>query len=217
VQPSIRIGFAVTVLLAAVAIAIDARGSAAATASIALLQTFAVSSSFAGSARRGHYDLALTMCRGRRALASVHWAMSAGPGILAWSTVAALETASRDGFPEVTLSSGTLAAMLLVSTLPWALGVSMPRLTGGIAWLLLSAMTIGYASSGYREALLAGGGGSPAAAAMAIFVCPWLVVGRDVTSASVVPVTIALGAAVAAMALAMIWIQRTDVPLESAQ
>src|SRR5688572_9384978 len=155
VQPLMGVGFAATLLLVTVVVVVDVGRVAATLAPILLLQTFAVSSGFAGPARRGHYDLALTTGQGRLEIACDHWAMSACPGVAAWLMVAAIEMVVRQDVPVVSLSSGTLAAMFLVSTAPWAVTVPLPRLTGGIAWVLLFVTAIAVVPAGQREAILA--------------------------------------------------------------
>lgn len=217
VQPLMVGAFAAVVVIAGFVVTVDVDRAAAALAPILLLQTFAVSSGFAGPARRGHYDLPLTTGRGRRQIALVHWATSASPGIATWLTVAAIEIVVRQEIPAVSLSSGTIAAMFLVSTVPWAVTVPLPRLTGGMCWGLLLVMTTTALPAAQREALLAGTGGTALLAGVAVLTCPWIVVGRDLVAADAFPVAMAMLMASAAMAAAIVWIDRADVPLEAAQ
>jgi hypothetical protein len=132
--------------------------------------------------------------------------MSVLPGVAAWLTVAAIESVVRRDLAGASLSSGTSVAMCLVSTVPWALTVRLPALTGGIGWVLLLVMTTSVLPETRREA-----------AGLAVLVCPWILVGRDLGVADAIPVAAALLAASAAMGAAVAWIERADIPLETAQ
>src|SRR5687767_5084899 len=115
---------------------------------VLLLQLFAASSGFEVPARRGHYDLLLTSGHRRIWVALVHWTTSIAPGVLAWLVLAAVEVAARRGADTKLLASGTCAAMGLVSTMPWAITVRLPRFSGGIGWLLVLTLSTSVLSSG---------------------------------------------------------------------
>ena len=104
---------------------------------VLLLQCFAASSGFSLPARRGHYDLLLTRGSRRWLIALVHWVTSAAPGLASWMVLAAMEVLASGGQVRALLASGTLAAVFVVSTLPWACTVALPRFAGGIGWLLV--------------------------------------------------------------------------------
>jgi hypothetical protein len=184
---------------AGVALTMDPSNSAA-FAPLFLLQALATSSGFTGAARRGHYDLLFTTGQSRIGIALTHWAMSALPGVVIWLSVAALESVLTRGAPHLSLAPGTIVVMVLVSTLPWALTVPLPRLTGGIALMLLPAIT---------ASLMPGAG--------PMLMRPWALAGRQITGNEIVAVALALTVAGSAMAIALTWVARADVPLETAQ
>jgi hypothetical protein len=198
-HPLTGVAFAAALATAGVALTMDSSNSGA-LAPLLLLQALATSSGFTGAARRGHYDLLFATGQSRIAIALTHWAMSALPGVVIWACIAALESVLRRGAPHLTFASGTIVVMLLVSTLPWALTVPLPRLTGGISLILLAAIT---------SSVMPGAGST--------LVRPWALAGRQITGNEIVPVALVLTVAGAAMAVALTWVARADVPLETAQ
>ena len=106
-----------------------------------VLQVFAVSAGFAVSARRGYYDLLLTSGTGRVRTALVHWVMSMAPGVVSWVALGLFE-AAVSGNRHGIMASGTAAAMFVVSTVPWAITVALPRFAGAIGWMLLCVMAV---------------------------------------------------------------------------
>jgi hypothetical protein len=187
-------------------------------APVVLLQAFAAASSFAGPARRGYYDLLFSRGEPRAAVAAVHWLMSVTPGVVAWLVVALIERIGPAGARGIGFSSGTMVAMILVSTIPWAVTVPLPRFAGAVGWLLV--MAIGSVQlpllNGDGAVAVSGVNHAPAVAPAALVIYPLLLVGHDL-SVAVVPVSLALALAVVLMAAALVWIQRSDVPLEAAQ
>ena len=106
-------------------------------APVLLLQTLAASSGFAGSARRGHYDFLFAAGHPRLPIALAHWAISAAPGVGAWGVLVLVEWASNGRSGMSSSTSQALTGLLLASTLPWAATVPLPRLTGGLVWIVL--------------------------------------------------------------------------------
>ena len=102
-----------------------------------VLQLFAASSGFRLPARRGHYDLLLTSGHRWATIASAHWLMSVLPGIVSWLTLMCTEAVAGQ---QALRSRQAVVAMLLASTVPWALTVPLPRLTGGLLILVVAAM-----------------------------------------------------------------------------
>lgn len=185
---------------------------------VLLLQLFAVSSGFEVPARRGHYDLLLTSGHPRVWMALVHWAMSAAPGALAWLVLAFGERATAGAGMHLDLStSGTLTAMGLVSTLPWAINVRLPRFAGGIGWLLTMAMSSHVWSSGGGGGVPGPDGGQLVWPAWTVLMYPAGLVGRDLDVSQSVIAAPAIILAVGAMAVACLWVSRASVPLEAAQ
>lgn len=199
----------------AVAIAIDAGRAPRALTPVLLLQLFAASSGFMVPARRGHFDLVLSIGQGRRRVACAHWLLSVAPGCLAWLVLALTEAIAGDG-PVVLASSGTAAAVLLVSTIPWAVTVALPRFAGAIGWLVV--LTV-FAMVPSAPAVFDGIGGGPswlhAAAGVALY--PQLLAGEDIRGAAGLLAAPALIGAVVSLAYAFVWIDRRDIPLEAAQ
>jgi hypothetical protein len=105
-----------------------------------LLQAFAASTGFVAHARRGYYDHLLTSGVPRLTAAAAHWALSAGPGISWWAVMAATEVAVAGSSTLVT--PGGVAALCLVSTLPWAGTLALPRFTAALTWLVLAVMAL---------------------------------------------------------------------------
>ena len=176
---------------------IDTQAGLSAAAPVLLLQLFSSASGFMVPARRGYYDLLLTGGDGRVAIAAVHWAMSAGPGLVSWAILAAIER--MNGGVSLT-APGTLLALLIVSTMPWSLTVPLPRLAGAIVWLLVFALA--------AVALP----GQPVSTVRLLL--PWALLEIDPHPfAAAIVVMCVLASMVAAVA----WIRQTDVPLESGQ
>ena len=201
--PALVVGCFVVIVFVFVAAAMA--GSAppgAATVPLLFVQLFAAASGFGSPARRGHFDLLFTRGERRVLIAAAHWSSSVGAGVAAWLVIAAVELVMRS--PPLAATTGTASAMLLVSTLPWAITVALPRFSGAIGWLLalVTANAIP-ASAGAPRWLW-------------FLVYPPDAVGRDVLGA---PLHVLPALAVAALATvaAVVWIERMDVPLEAAQ
>ena len=203
VSPALVGALAIAVVVAGVVLLVEIGSSRNALAPLFLVQLLAASSGVAGPARRGHYDLLLTSGESRVSIGLMHWAMSIAPGVLGWLAIAVLEVALRRSVATISLSSGTLVAMLLVSTLPWAVTGPCPKLTGGIAWLLLLAIAMALMSEAWWNT-------SPA-----VFLHPWLLVGHRLAPSDVPLVAAMLAVAGAAMTATLAWIRRMDVPLEA--
>ena len=205
-QPSLILWtYAVVVLIGAVAVARDPSRSAGAMVPVLLLQLFAASSGFEVPARRGHYDLLLTSGHPRVWMALVHWTISIAPGVVAWLTLAAVEGIASGGANTGLLAAGTLAAMSLVSTLPWAITVRLPRYSGGIGWLLALAISTSVWSSMQTWP------------AWRFLVYPAGLVGHELGVRDAVIAAPALVLALVSMAAACRWVSRASVPLEAAQ
>ena len=116
------------------------------------------------------------------------------------------------------VTSGTLTAMGLVSTLPWAINVRLPRFAGGIGWLLALAMSSHvWSSAGAAEGLPGPGVSQLVWPAWTVLVYPVGLVGRDLDWSQSVIAAPAVILAAGAMAAACLWVSRASVPLEAAQ
>jgi hypothetical protein len=194
--------FVASAAAAAVALGLHATDPRGALAPVFLLQTLAASSGFAVPARRGHYDLLLTCGVSRLRIGVAHFVASILPGVLCWLVIVALEAVSDGRFPQVTLGSGTIAALVIVSALSWSATVPLPRLTGGIVWLLVFVAPVNHDLF-------------PATASM--LALPWTLVGTDVFAFGVIPVVSAAAVVASAVTCALVWICRTDVSLQVAR
>ena len=219
VPPMMTGTFAVLTLAAAIAIVGDLQAAAGALVPVLLLQVFAASSGFTLPARRGHYDLLFTRANSRTSIALMHWASSIGTGITSWLTLAMLEVVVSAGTRTTLLASGTCAAVVLVSTLPWAIGVALPRFSAAIGWLLLVVTTATTFSKG-----VIGDWTAPSTRieelawpAWAFLVYPMGAIGQHLARPQIIAVVPALTLAIIAMAISCRWIAQRDVPLEASQ
>jgi len=195
--------FAGVTIASIVAVCFDHSLAAGALKAVLVLQLFAVSSGFLSPARRGHYDLLLTRGNDRLAIAVVHWAMSAAPGVASWLTVTATEALLARGSPVVGLRAGSIAAAFVVSTAPWAFTTPLPRFGAAIGWLAVFAL-----GAAVRPSL-------PIAKPLVNLVYPIGMIGNEPLSpgAAAVPVMVA----VFSMGAALFWIRRVSIRLEAAQ
>jgi len=219
VPPMMTGTFAVLTLAAAIAIIGDLQAAAGALVPVLLLQVFAASSGFTLPARRGHYDLLFTRANSRTSIALMHWASSIGTGITSWLALAMLEFVVSAGARTTLLASGTCAAVVLVSTLPWAIGVALPRFSAAIGWLLLVVTTATTFSKG-----VIGDWTAPSTRieelawpAWAFLVYPMGAIGQHLARPQIIAVVPALTLAIIAMAISCRWIAQRDVPLEASQ
>jgi hypothetical protein len=186
---------------------------------VLILQTFASSSGFSLPARRGHYDLLFTRGTSRLLIGFVHWATSVTPGLSSWLVLAVAEITASAGARWTLVASGTCAAVFLVSTLPWAITVALPRFSGGIGWMLVAVT----AATTYSSNLL-GTWTVPSTRiedlawpAWSFFIYPIAAVGQPLHRPELMAVAPALLFALGAMVMACRWIAHRDIPLEAAQ
>lgn len=220
-MPLMMLGaFAVIVCAAVTIIAIDPSRAVGTLTPVFLLQLFACSSGFDVPARRGHYDLLLTHGQPRRRILAGHWAASALPGVAAWALVAGVHHALTPGESGVSLfSTGTISALAVVSTVPWATTVRLPRFSGAIGWLL-AASTLALIVPGIFMVDIAGAAHewrSWLHAAIAVLVYPPLLVGQELAGRDALVIAPALAFAAAALIVAFRSVNRRDIPLEAAQ
>jgi len=104
---------------------------------ILLIQLFAVSTGFTALASRGYFDPALTSGRSRASIVLAHLLVSASPVGVAWAMVGVVEVLRAGSLDVVAFRPAGLAGLFLVSTVPWALTLRLPALTGGALWLLV--------------------------------------------------------------------------------
>jgi hypothetical protein len=188
-------GFALATVMGMVALALDVGNAGRIVAPVLLLQLFAAASGFRIPARRGHYDLLLTSGVDRSVILLVHWAMSAGPGLLSWFM---LILAERVNGGRTLTQPEVVAAALFVPTTAWALTVPLPRMSGAILWLL-----------GLALAATAQLPTDPRAAHLLLW--PVALRADDDMLAG------CLAVAVAGLIVALAWIRNADFPLEPGQ
>lgn len=218
-QPTLIVWtFLAVVIVGLAAIIRDPSRSVGAMAPVLLLQLFAASSGFAVPARRGHYDLLLTNGHRRISMALVHWATSIAPGVIAWLTLVAAELAATHGGEVRLVTTGTCAAMGLVSTMPWAITVRLPRFSGGIGWLIALSISTNVLSSGNLHAAQSANGLVGVLwSAWGFLVYPVAFVGHELGAEDGLVAAPALVLALASMAAACRWVSHASVPLEAAQ
>jgi hypothetical protein len=190
-HPVVTAGLAIVTAASIVAIVVEPLLASAVVFPVLMLQVLASSSGFAPAARRGHYDLPLTLGLARSAIGLAHWCVSAWPGVVAWLLVALTELAVGAGPPRV-MRYGQVAMLLVSSTLPWALTVPFPRLTGGLALTVAGLSLAGVVPVDVRT--------------------QWanLLQGAEAEAAAIGSVTAAV-----VMLVALQFIHRMDVPLEA--
>jgi hypothetical protein len=134
--------------------------------------------------------------------ALVHWALSAAPGLASWLSVAAAEALTSLGHAGVAVASGSIVAVVVVSTAPWP----SPRFFRGsppaIGWLAVFAVGVGVQSSLSGRAAT----GKPCLSA-----CMVGVDGRAHAGAAALPLAVAL----VSMGAALFAIRRVSIPLEA--
>jgi hypothetical protein len=202
--PSMMItSFVIVTLVSVTAIAIDATHTRGILTAVVALQAFACSSGFAGHARRGHYDLLLTRGERRIVVAAAHWMMTAVPGIISWLLISLVEMVTSREAP-VGFSSGSAAAIVIVSAIAWSLTAPLPRFTGAIAWLI----TIVIGNAVLPRLVI------PPAILATFYPPAWIGIslGRDPAAAGA-----ALAVALLSIVTTLAWVERCDIRLEAAQ
>jgi len=217
--PLMGLAFIITAAVAAVIVIADPDRVRQALMPLLMLQLFACSSGFMIPARRGHYDLVLTSGDSRLTIASVHWMMSMLPGVSAWLVVSLVEAIAVGGAPVSALAPGSVVAWALVSTLPWATTVTLPRFAGAIGWLLTLAIAATAAPGVLNVDLFSSiaDGSSWLEAALGLLLYPPAVVGEGLVGPQAWVAAPSLLVAAFAMVYAFGWIDHEDIPLEASQ
>ena len=179
------------------------------------LQMFSVSTGFAIPARRGHYDSLLTGGASRHAVVGGHLAMSVLPGIAVWGI---LGLADQILGGHAVWASGSIVALGLVSLGGWAVSAGLPRLSGGVIWLVLLVAGIGWSTIWRQDILaVAGGGGAIGTRALTYLLCPLVAAGRALSAEDFLAILPATVLILSAGALAWRGLVRMNVSLEAAQ
>ena len=185
---------------------------------LALLQMLAASSGFAVAARRGHLDLLLTAGPARTVVALTHLGLSVLPGMIVWVLLGAAEMLAARTLAPLAFASGSVVSMCTISALAWALTVRLPRLSGGIAWLLGIAVWV-TAWSGGPAVMAAASAGTAGTLTrlLVVTLCPFVLLGRRLSGEEALLALPVLMLTAGLVAEAVFWIARMDVSLESAQ
>ena len=214
-SPYMLAGLALVVALGAAELIVAPESGQEAVVTLLLLQMFSASSGFAIPARRGHYDAPLTGGASRTAVVGWHLVMSVAPGALGWLVLGACELGVGG---SAVLSQGSIAAMVVVSAAGWAMTVPLPRLSGGVVWLVLLLAGLGWPTV-WREDILAvaAGGADVSTRAVVYLFCPLVVAGRTLTREDLMALLPVMALAMAGCVGAWRWLVRMDVSLEAAQ
>ena len=210
------LGLAATAALGSVAMSAGVATGTTVLTPLLVLHIFAASSGFGLASRRGHYDLVLSRGVSVTGLMLAHWLASIAPGVAAWLAVAALEPLVSTATPAA-LTSGSLTALGLASTLPWALTTPLPRFAAAIGWLVLLVTSLAVVPSGQLhlvEAVRAPH--ASALGALAVVAYPMGLLGLDALQLPAGTVSPGLACAIGSMLGALEWHRRAEVPLETA-
>lgn len=191
-HPIARIGLGSLAAIAPLLILLRLTDAAAFLLPLVVLQSLAAASGFTGPARRGHYDMLFTMGYRRMTVGMTHWLLSIAGGLAVWLAIALAEwfaggTPAARGFEAV-------AAMAMASSVPWAITVPLPRLSGGVATVVLASFAASFGDG-----------------------APWQAVATMVATHGPAVALIAAGAGLGAVMVALRVISKADVPLEAAQ
>jgi hypothetical protein len=105
-----------------------------------------------------------------------------------------------------------------VSALAWALTIHLPRLSGGIAWLLaIGIWLVGWSDGASIITAVNAGSASPFIHGLVVMLCPFVLIGKRLSGGDLLLAIPAIGLALVMTGIAVISIVRMDAPLESAQ
>jgi hypothetical protein len=194
--------FAVVSVAGTVIAAAGGRDAARAVVPILVLQAFAAATGFTAPARRGYFDLLLARGESRARIATTQWLAAIMPGCLSWLSLAMAIGLWDRHHANPMLANGTVVALVLVSTVPWAVTVSLPRFSGAIGWLLVVSLG---SIAGFQWP-----------DAMHHLFYPIGLIGEDLRGRPGVALPPVLASAIS-MSVALWWVDRSDIPLEAAQ
>jgi len=176
---------------------------------VLMVQMFLVSSGFAATARRGHYDPVLVARGNRATLLVVHWCASMAPGAAAWAILCACGYAWSSPAAMSAIAGERLCAFLIVSAIPWAAGFRLPRGAAGSLWMgVLIVLLLRHVS--LLAPVTADSSLAVLRAAGAVLVCPFLLIGAH-TSIGLPPLSAAMLAAAVLMLATIRQGSRLDV------
>ena len=154
---------------------------------ILFAQMFLASTGFMPRARQGHFDPLLTGPFSRTRIAAAHWLMSIAPGAGAWLVVAAAASLLGSSSVLSAVAGSRAVALLIVSTVSWALGFGLPRGAAGMIWSALLMVLV----TQRVDVLAAPIGASVLDAGLrhflAVVVCPFVLLGHPVLAVGALP------------------------------
>ena len=215
-SPYMYLVLAIVTTFGALALIVDPSSAEQVLMPLVVLQMFTASTGFAVPARRGHYDLLLTAGAGRLGIAAAHFLVSTAPGIAAWLVLGCVELVRGGGESRV-FAAGSVAALMFVSSVTWAVTVALPCLSGGIIWLLAIVMLLVRTGGSQYVVLATPPHSSPAWVAPVYATCPFVLVGRSLSPSDAWVLMPGTALSVVSVAAALAWITRMNVPLEASQ
>jgi hypothetical protein len=124
----------------------------------------------------------------------------------AWLAIAGCEAIAVGAMPSVSLASGTVLAFVVVSLSAWAITVPLPRLSGGLVWLLLVVTLQAFVPAAFATPN-----------AFSVLITPWLLIGTELSSIDSLAVLPIIATTTIAVSAACAWIDRADIPLQVAR
>lgn len=144
---------------------------------ILFAQMFLASTGFLVRARQGHFDPLLAGRRSRAAVVAAHWVVSIAPGVMAWLVIVGAAVVVGNQSAVSAVAGWRAAALLIVSTLSWAVGFRLPRGAAGMLWIALLMVLV----TQRAELLAAPAGTGPIGTgvlhAATLIVCPFVLLG----------------------------------------
>lgn len=218
VPPLIVVLLVATTIATGGVIVVEPTHAADALLPVFVLQAFAASSGFIVPARRGYYDMLLTRVGRRLRVHLLHCMASIFPGAVCWLALALVEMASNASTRTATLSSGSLAALWVVSCVSWAITTPLPRFAGALGWMVGLIATTTLVATGRTDLLRLLNQPSPSpASALAFLIYPGGLIGQHLASERLMTVIPGVVVATLCAAVACAWLHQTDIRLEGAQ
>jgi hypothetical protein len=147
-----------------------------------------------------------------------HSTASILPGVVCWAALALVEMVSSASTQTATLSSGSLAALWVVSCVSWAITTALPRFAGALGWLIGLISITTFAAPDRTDLIRVLNAPSPSpASALAFLIYPGGLVGQHLPFERLMTVAPGLMVATLCAGVACAWLHRTDIRLEAAQ
>jgi hypothetical protein len=144
---------------------------------ILFAQMFLASTGFLVRARQGHFDPVLTGPWSRAAVVAAHWVVSIAPGVIAWLVIVVAGAVAGSQSAISAVAGVRAGALVIVSTLSWAVGFRLPRGAAGMLWIALLMVLV----TQRAELLAAPAGTGPIGTgllhAATLLACPFLLLG----------------------------------------